>query len=71
MEKQQYCSLISKNVRRYRKEKKYTQKQLADAIFVTQQYISEIERGNREPRMGILASLAGIFEVEVANLFKR
>lgn len=49
MENQQY--FISQNVRRYRKEKKYTQKQLADAIFVTQQYISEIERGNREPSL--------------------
>ncbi len=67
----QYYSLISKNVRRYRKEKKYTQKQLADAIFVTQQYISEIERGNREPRSGIIASLAEVFEVEVSNLFQR
>lgn len=71
MENQQCCSLISKNVRRYRKEKKYTQKQLADAIFVTQQYISEIERGNREPKLDILASLAEVFEVEVINLFQR
>lgn len=71
MENQQYCSLISKNVRRYRKEKNYTQKQLADAIFVTQQYISEIERGNREPKLDILASLAGVFEVDVIKIFQR
>jgi len=61
METRQKGSLIGKNVKCYRKEKNYTQQQLADAIFVTQQYISEIERGNKIPSFDILDSLAKVF----------
>lgn len=68
-ENQQFCSLISKNVKVFRKRKNYTQKQLADAIPITQQYVSKIEKGKAEPSLDILVSLAKVFGIEVKELF--
>ena len=69
MESQQVCSLISKNVKVFRKRKNYTQKQLTDAIPITQQYVSKIEKGKAEPSLDILASLAKVFGIKVEELF--
>ena len=65
----QFCSLISKNVKVFRKRKNYTQKQLADAIPITQQYVSKFEKGKAEPSLDILTSLAKVLGIEVGELF--
>ena len=42
-----YYNIIRKNIRKYRKEKKYTQQQLADATDLSVDYISETIMWNR------------------------
>jgi transcriptional regulator with XRE-family HTH domain len=50
--------MIGERVKARRAEMGFTGKQLADKIGVTQPYISAIERGEREPAMEVLRSLA-------------
>lgn len=40
---------FGKELRRLREERKYTQKILADLLSVSISYISDIEKGNRNP----------------------
>lgn len=60
------------NIRKYRKSKKMTQQELADAADLSHGYIREIE----SPNMGITFSLdavekiANALEVEIKSLFE-
>ncbi|ARJ66461.1 transcriptional regulator [Magnetospirillum sp. ME-1] len=62
--------LVGRNVRRARQEKGLTQEQLADASGFTQQYLSELETGRRNPTIVSLyeiASALGISHVELVK----
>lgn len=50
--------LVGRNVRRVRKERGLTQEQLADRSGFNQQYISDLERGFRNPTVVSLFELA-------------
>ena len=58
-------------LRRLRKENKLSQQKLAYAIEVTQQCISEWEKGNMEPTLSNLVKLAEVFEVSIDYLAGR
>lgn len=50
--------LVGRNVRRIRAERGMTQEQLAERSGFSQQYISDLERGRRNPTIVSLYELA-------------
>jgi len=50
--------LVGENVRRIRTERGMTQEQLAESSGFSQQYISDLERGRRNPTVVSLFELA-------------
>lgn len=57
---------LGEKIRRARLEKNLTQEQLAGSLF-SKAYISEIERGNRVPRLLTLMTLARKLKLPVAH----
>lgn len=64
-------SKFGDNLIRLRKENKISQQELAEKIVVTQQCISEWERGKIEPTLSNLWKLADIFDISVDFLMGR
>lgn len=58
-------------IRKLRKEKGYTMKQLGEAIGVAESTVSLYENGKREPDNETLKKLADIFNVSVDYLVER
>ena len=63
--------LVGRNVRRIRLAKGLTQEQFADVSGFTQQYISGLESGQRNPTVVSLFELAQALGVEPTDLLKR
>lgn len=61
---------LGKNLRRLRKQEGFTQEALADLTTVHRNYISDLERGHRNPSVDVLAKLADALNVSVASLFE-
>lgn len=55
---------VGENIRRFREEAGYTQKQLAEIIQVKETYISAMERGQRRPGKKILPLLCDALGVD-------
>ena len=64
----QDISIIGSNISKYRKLKKYTQKQLGDLIDVNPKTVSKWENGTVGPDITILKSLADALDVGVEEL---
>jgi len=62
--------LVGLNVRRLRQERGLTQEQFAEASGFSQQYISDLERGRRNPTIVSLYELAVPLKVEPVELLK-
>lgn len=58
-------------IKELRKEKKYTQQEVADKIGVTRPAYTAYESGKRQPDFNILQSLASLFDVSVDYLLGR
>ena len=58
------------NLRRRRDERGYSQEKLAQLADVHRTEIGLLERGQREPKLGIIAKLAGALEVSPNVLFE-
>lgn len=56
--------LVGDNVSRIRKEKGLTQEQLSELSGLSQQYISDLERGKRNPTIVTIYELAMAMKVE-------
>lgn len=56
------------NLRKYRKEKKLTQEQLADLLNVSFQTISKWEKEKTEPNIDTLIKIASIFNITLDEL---
>ena len=61
---------LSKNLRKYRLAKKYTQDKLSEICGISCDYLSEIERGKRFPGMKRLDMLAEALGVDTSKLIK-
>lgn len=59
---------IGERIKRLRIEKKMTQQQLAQKLYVTDKAVSKWERGNGLPEVGILKELSKILEVNMEYL---
>ncbi len=62
--------LVGRNVRRIRLEKGLTQEQFSERSGFTQQYLSDLERGRRNPTVVTLFELSQALEVEPISLIK-
>ena len=62
---------FSENLISFRKENKISQQTLANKVGVTQQCISEWEKGNMEPTLSNLIKLADFFETSIDYLAGR
>lgn len=60
---------FGRQLRRLRKRRDLTQEQLAEAIGVSVEFLSNIERGINAPSFETLEKLATTLEVSVAELF--
>lgn len=63
--------LVSKNIKRIRKEKKLTQEQLANKMGYSTQFISNIESKNHQTfSLGTLWRLVLVLDIDINELFK-
>jgi transcriptional regulator with XRE-family HTH domain len=62
--------LVGRNVRRIRNERGLSQEQLSERSGFTQQYLSGLERGHRNPTVVTLFELAQALGVEPVDLIK-
>ncbi len=63
-------SRIGKIIKKYRKEKGYTQFQLAEKIGVSEFYISALETGNRKPGRETLIKLSNEIGIPIEGLLE-
>jgi transcriptional regulator with XRE-family HTH domain len=56
--------LVGRNVKRIRLERRWSQEQFAERSGFTQQYLSDLERGRRNPTIVSLYELAQALEVD-------
>jgi transcriptional regulator with XRE-family HTH domain len=56
-------------IKELRKQKKYSQQQLANLASISKSYISKIENGKTEVSLEIINKLAIAFEIEIDQLF--
>jgi len=62
-------NLFRENLKKYRKTKGYTQAKLAVLSGLSQDYMSEIERGKASPSLKKIVALANALDVKVKDLF--
>lgn len=62
--------LVGRNVRRLRRERGFTQEQLAEVSELGQQYISDLERGRCNATLLSLEKLAAALSVQPVALFE-
>ncbi|HIZ03374.1 MAG TPA: helix-turn-helix transcriptional regulator [Candidatus Borkfalkia avistercoris] len=62
---------FAQNLKELRKENKLSQKDVAKIIDVTQQCVSEWEKGNMEPTLSNLWRLADLFDISIDALIGR
>jgi transcriptional regulator with XRE-family HTH domain len=62
--------LVGRNVRRVRQEKGLTQEQLAEVSGFSQQYISGLEQGRRNPTVVTVYELATALGVNYLDLLQ-
>jgi transcriptional regulator with XRE-family HTH domain len=56
-------------IKELRKQKKYSQEQLANLSSINKSYISKIETGKTEVSLEIINKLAMAFEIKIDQLF--
>lgn len=59
---------LGQNVRRLREEKGWSQEDYADRAGIHRTYVSDIERGRRNPTITVVEKLAGPLGVEAGRL---
>ncbi|MCB2075497.1 MAG: helix-turn-helix transcriptional regulator [Novosphingobium sp.] len=62
------CTRLGRNVRRLREEKGWSQEDYADRAGIHRTYVSDIERGKRNPTVTVVEKLAKPLEVEPGRL---
>lgn len=63
-------ALVGRNVRRIRQEKGLTQEAFAERSGFSQQYLSDLERGRRNPTVVTVYELAKALGVEYLRLLR-
>lgn len=60
--------IVSDNIKHFRKQKKYTQEQLAEKIGIKRSLLGAYEEGRAEPGLSYLIKMSQIFDVAVDDL---
>ena len=60
---------LETNIVKYRKERKVSQSELADAVNVTRQTIISLEKGKYKASLVLAHKLAQFFDVDIEELF--
>ena len=63
--------IVAINVRRLRRERGWTQEDLADRVGLSARYIGQIERSQASMTITVLGRIANALKVEAAELVKR
>jgi len=71
LENEDICKIIAKNIRKYRKLKGITQKQLADITGYSYAYIRRVESMNYNNNYSILTlyNICIALDIEISSLF--
>ncbi len=69
MVKNESMRILSRNIRRYRKAKGYTQAVLAEKIDKTVEMVCQLENGMVSTKISTLDKIADVLEVEAYQLF--
>ncbi|MBA4700718.1 MAG: helix-turn-helix transcriptional regulator [Ruminococcus sp.] len=62
---------IGKNIKRLRKQRNWTQEQLANKLYISRQTLSNYENGNRLPNLYMACQIADVFEISIDSLMGR
>lgn len=57
------------NLKQLRLKNRLTQKQVADKVGVTTEYISQLERGIKNPSDNIKKQLVNLYNVDISQIF--
>ena len=60
--------MVGEKIKRLRKERKLNQDELARLLETSQEYISDLERGKKNPRLNTLQKIAKVLKVDVKEL---
>lgn len=61
--------IIGGNVRRLRRERRFSQEELAHRSGMSMRYLAGVERGEENPSLGFLVKLAEALDVKPGQLF--
>ncbi len=61
---------FGKAVKELRLKKGLTQQQLADACGLDISYVGQIERGQRNPTLGVMQGLASVLQVRLSDVLR-
>lgn len=64
------CAILGRNLRMWRHKRQLTQEELQAATGVSQQFLSELETGGRNPSLRMMAKIAAALEVEPVELLR-
>ena len=70
MDGQGIKTTLGKNIKSFRSKKRYSQADLAEIADISITFLSNIERGLKYPKPGILSQIAEALGIEVYELFK-
>ncbi|NCA67796.1 MAG: XRE family transcriptional regulator, partial [Clostridia bacterium] len=59
---------VGKNIKNFREKKKVTQEEMAQALFMTRQAISNWENGKTEPDIDTLQKIADFLNITMEEL---
>ena len=62
-------TMVSVNLKKYRKIKSLTQEVLSESASISRDYLSELERGKRFPRLVVVDRLAAALDIDAYKLF--
>ena len=66
-----YYDVVRKNIKKFSKEKGYTQQKLADEVDMSIDYLAEIESDKRKKTfsLAILGRISDVLEVDIKEFF--
>lgn len=67
-----YYDIVRRNIKKYRKEKGYTQQRLSEEAQMSMDYLAEIESEKRKKSfsIAILGRIAEVLEIDIDVFFK-
>ncbi len=60
--------ILGKNIAKYRQNKKYSQEKLAELVNLSREYITRVERGQKNISLKKLFAIADVLEVDFCEL---